>query len=68
MLSNRMKKRMARLKTIEFIPSNHRKHRRMNKRLIIACSINGQQHLPGTKVPNSANQLEFTAGGSRQYH
>lgn len=67
-LSNRMTKRMSRLKTTEFIPKNHRKHRRADKRMAISCSINSQQHAPGTKVPNRAGQMEFTAGGSRQYH
>lgn len=67
-LSNRMKKRMSRVGTTEFIPKNHRKHRRAAKRSLILCSINGQQHVPGTKVPNRAQQMEYTAGGSIKYH
>lgn len=67
-LSNRIQKRLSRVRTTEFIPKNHRKHRRADKRTRVLCTINKQVHIPGTKVPNSAQQMEFTAGGSRQFY
>lgn len=64
--STRSKKRAARgFKSVEL---STRKGRRAEKRSAIACTINGQRHAPGTKVPNRAGQMEYTAGGSRQYH
>ena len=63
--SNRSKKRAARGIT-SFIET--RKHKRMNTRLIIACTISRSQYKPGEKVMDSAGHPSFTAGGSRQYH
>lgn len=64
--SSRSKKRANRGFTS--VESSTRKGKRAARRSAIARTINGTLHAPGSKVPNRAGQLEYTAGGSRKYH
>lgn len=51
--SNRSKKRAKRgFKSLEL---SSRKHRRANKRMLIACNINGNTYKPGEKVQLQTN-------------
>ena len=53
------------------LKTSSRKHRRANKRSIIACMINGQWYKPGSRVldasPTKMSSFMQNAGGSLKY-
>lgn len=61
-------KRSLRRKSRGFVDlsTSSRMHRRANRRLSIACTMNGQLHKPGEKA--QVGEWLHTAGGSINYH